>query len=203
MISVIVATRDRASLLKGTLEALCGQVSPGCPVEILVVDNGSIDETRQVVETAAAQSRIPVVYLTESRAGKSHALNTAAAHARGGEFIRNAALARDPRFASNVDRVANLQPLETIVGEALGRLTREEAIARLTAAGIACGRFSDMDDLIAHPQVRIATVDTPSGPVELLGSGAREQGGAPPRLGPVPACGEHSESLRREFSVRA
>src|SRR5690349_12701025 len=83
MISVIVATRDRAALLKTTLEALCGQVSPGCPVEILVVDNGSIDETRHVVETAAVQSRIPVVYLTESRPGKSHALNTAVAHARG------------------------------------------------------------------------------------------------------------------------
>ena len=83
MISVIVATRDRAALLKSTLEALCGQSSPGCPVEILVVDNGSIDETRDVVQTAARESRIPVVYLTESRPGKSHALNTAVAHARG------------------------------------------------------------------------------------------------------------------------
>ena len=83
MISVIVATRDRATLLKGTLEALCGQVSPGCPVEIIIVDNGSVDQTRQVVETAAAQSRIPIVYLTEPRPGKSHALNTAAAHAQG------------------------------------------------------------------------------------------------------------------------
>ena len=69
--------------LKTTLEALCGQVDPGCPVEILVVDNGSIDDTRHVVEAAAAQSRTPVVYLNESRPGKSHALNTAVAHARG------------------------------------------------------------------------------------------------------------------------
>jgi glycosyltransferase involved in cell wall biosynthesis len=83
MISVIIATRDRAPLLRGTLEALSGQVSPGCPVEILVVDNGSIDGTREVVEAAARESKIPVIYLTESRPGKSHALNTAAAHARG------------------------------------------------------------------------------------------------------------------------
>jgi glycosyltransferase involved in cell wall biosynthesis len=83
MISVIVATRDRAPLLKSTLEALCAQVSPGCPVEILVADNGSIDETRQVVRAAARESTIPVTYLTETRAGKSHALNTAVEHARG------------------------------------------------------------------------------------------------------------------------
>jgi glucosyl-dolichyl phosphate glucuronosyltransferase len=83
MISVIVATRDRASLLKCTLEALCGQISPGCPVEILVADNASTDETRQVVQAAARESSIPVRYLTESRPGKSHALNTAVSHARG------------------------------------------------------------------------------------------------------------------------
>ena len=83
MISVIVATRDRAPLLKSTLEALCNQISPGCTVEILVVDNGSIDETRQVVQAAARESGIPITYLTESRPGKSHALNTAVAHARG------------------------------------------------------------------------------------------------------------------------
>jgi glycosyltransferase involved in cell wall biosynthesis len=83
MISVIVATRDRASLLEGTLDALCGQVSPGCPFEILVADNGSVDSTRDVVEAAARRSDIPVVYLTESRPGKSHALNTAVSRARG------------------------------------------------------------------------------------------------------------------------
>ena len=83
MISVIIATRDRAPLLKGTLDALRNQVSPGCPVEVLVVDNGSIDDTRAVVEAAHRESTIPVIYLSESRPGKSHALNAAVAHARG------------------------------------------------------------------------------------------------------------------------
>jgi hypothetical protein len=46
MISVIIATRDRALLLRGALEAVSGQVSPGCPVEILVVDNGSMTVCR-------------------------------------------------------------------------------------------------------------------------------------------------------------
>jgi glycosyltransferase involved in cell wall biosynthesis len=83
MISVVIATRDRAELLKATLESLRRQESPGCPVEILIVDNGSIDATPDVVASAARLSRVPIVYLTESKPGKSHALNTAAGRARG------------------------------------------------------------------------------------------------------------------------
>lgn len=83
MISVVIATRDRAELLEGTLESLRRQESPGCPVEILVVDNGSIDATPEIVETAARLSAVPIVYLTESKPGKSHALNTAVGRARG------------------------------------------------------------------------------------------------------------------------
>jgi glycosyltransferase involved in cell wall biosynthesis len=83
MISVVIATRDRAHLLEGTLDALCAQRSPGCAVEIVVVDNGSVDDTPRVVEAAARRSAAEVVYLTENKPGKSHALNTGVARARG------------------------------------------------------------------------------------------------------------------------
>jgi glycosyltransferase involved in cell wall biosynthesis len=83
IISVVIATRDRATLLEGTLKALCEQQSPGCPFEILVVDNGSVDSTATVVAEAARRSSVPVTYLIEEKPGKSHALNTAVAHARG------------------------------------------------------------------------------------------------------------------------
>ena len=116
------------------------------------------------------------------------------------DVLGDAAIATDPRFASNVARVAHLAPLEATVGAALGRLTREAAIQRLAGAGIACGRLSDLDDLIAHPQVRLTTVETPSGPVELLAPGARVAGEAPAGFGAVPAIGEHSDAVRREFA---
>jgi GT2 family glycosyltransferase len=47
------------------------------------VDNGSVDDTAAVISTAAACAGVPVVHLSESKPGKSHALNTAVAHARG------------------------------------------------------------------------------------------------------------------------
>ena len=83
MISVIIATRDRAALLASTLDALSRQESPGCPFEILVVDNASSDDTPAVVAAAARRAAGPLVYLHEVRPGKSHALNTALDHARG------------------------------------------------------------------------------------------------------------------------
>src|SRR5919106_4321342 len=83
MISVVIATRDRARLLASTLEALSRQESPGCPFEILIVDNGSIDDTPGVVAAAAARGPAPVMYLSETGPGKSRALNNAVAHARG------------------------------------------------------------------------------------------------------------------------
>jgi glucosyl-dolichyl phosphate glucuronosyltransferase len=83
VISVVVATRDRAALLASTLDALCAQVVPDCPFEIVVVDNNSVDDTRNVVTAAAQQATVPIVYVTEGRPGKSHALNTAIRIARG------------------------------------------------------------------------------------------------------------------------
>lgn len=83
MLSVIIATRDRASLLADTLDALAAQQWPASAFEILVVDNASVDATPAVVRAAAERAAAPIVYLREERAGKSHALNTAAARARG------------------------------------------------------------------------------------------------------------------------
>jgi glycosyltransferase involved in cell wall biosynthesis len=65
---------------------MSAQEWPGCPYEVLVVDNGSIDETAAVVAAAAERSRAPIIYLGEPKPGKSHALNTAVARARG-DFI--------------------------------------------------------------------------------------------------------------------
>lgn len=83
MISVIIATRDRAALLRDTLAAIAVQDDPGTAVEILVADNASVDDTREAVREASAALRWPLHYLSESRAGKSHALNSALAQVHG------------------------------------------------------------------------------------------------------------------------
>ena len=84
-VSVIVCTRDRAALLRRCLRSLLEDTSTS-QREVIVVDNGSRDGTREVVGAASAGTSESVRYLVEPRAGKSHALNTAVA-AAAGEFL--------------------------------------------------------------------------------------------------------------------
>jgi glycosyltransferase involved in cell wall biosynthesis len=84
-VSVIVPTFNRAERLGRLLDDLIGQRCD-LPYEILVVDNGSSDQTRAIVERASR--RTPHVrYLYEPRAGASNARN------RGIEAARGAVLA--------------------------------------------------------------------------------------------------------------
>lgn len=80
-VSVVLCTWNRATLLEEALGALVLQ--HGAPDhEIVVVDNGSTDDTRHVIDRyAAAYPRIRYVY--EPTAGLSHARNTGIASATG------------------------------------------------------------------------------------------------------------------------
>lgn len=82
-LSIIVCTRNRAQLLPLCLESLVRQrdVAEG-DYEILVVDNGSTDKTRQVVEGVQRQSE-RVRYFYESKLGLSVARNAGVRQARG------------------------------------------------------------------------------------------------------------------------
>jgi len=53
-LSVIIPTRNRARHLQGALFSLRGQTHGGESFEVLVVDNGSTDNTREVCETCRA-----------------------------------------------------------------------------------------------------------------------------------------------------
>jgi glucosyl-dolichyl phosphate glucuronosyltransferase len=74
-VSIVIATANRASALRHTLASLADVERPGA-IELLVVDNRSTDETRQVVEQAAAYFPFRVRYLFEPEAGKYAALNS-------------------------------------------------------------------------------------------------------------------------------
>ena len=122
------------------------------------------------------------------------------------EWIRfcNAVLQRtdmadDPRFASNSARVENREAVDTKVAACFAALTRDEAVERLAAAGIAYANLNSVADLLAHPQLRQQSVVTPNGPVDLVSSPMRFSG-RETDFGPVPACGEHSNALRAEFA---
>jgi glycosyltransferase involved in cell wall biosynthesis len=81
-LSVLISTRDRAHELEITLEHLQRQKEvSGINWEILVVDNGSSDNTQSVL--MRAQRHLPLVILYEPLPGKSRGLNKALEVARG------------------------------------------------------------------------------------------------------------------------
>jgi len=87
-VSIVVPTRNRAGYLEVTLASLAAQ-APGVPYEVIVVDDGSSDETGAVVERAAAEARDGsgprrVAYLSHKTSrGPNAARNTGIAAARG------------------------------------------------------------------------------------------------------------------------
>ena len=67
-LSVILPTRNRAQVLSGALESLTKQTYPKAMFEVIVVDNGSTDDTREVC--TSFMNRIPQFrYLYEETAG--------------------------------------------------------------------------------------------------------------------------------------
>lgn len=77
-ITVILCTYNRCSSLKTALGSVAlSQLPPSVSWEVLVVDNNSTDQTREVVERFASQYPGRFRYMFEARPGKSNALNAA------------------------------------------------------------------------------------------------------------------------------
>src|SRR4051812_11023605 len=75
-ISIVIATKNREALLDETLAALAAQQWPRDRFEVLVADNGSTDDTRAVVQSAARRAGAPrITYRYVATPGKSHAVN--------------------------------------------------------------------------------------------------------------------------------
>jgi glycosyltransferase involved in cell wall biosynthesis len=81
-ITVLICTRNRAARLKNVLTSAAQmQIPSGLRWELLVVDNGSSDDTAGVALSFADQ--LPIRIVREEIAGLSHARNRGVAEARG------------------------------------------------------------------------------------------------------------------------
>jgi glycosyltransferase involved in cell wall biosynthesis len=74
MLSVLLATRNRSRILQDVLESYCKLERPSSGWKLIVVDNGSADQTSQVIASFA--NRLPLHTVVEPKAGKNFALNT-------------------------------------------------------------------------------------------------------------------------------
>lgn len=85
MISIIICTHNRATLLQDTLRSLLKMNVPvNGRIELLIVDNASTDNTRSVIDSVFKEGqKFDVRTLFEPALGKTHALNNALSNASG------------------------------------------------------------------------------------------------------------------------
>jgi itaconate CoA-transferase len=114
------------------------------------------------------------------------------------EVLEDKALARDPLFATNVERVKRRAKTDARVAEIFAKTTEAALTAKLDRAQIAFARVNDPALLAGHPHLRRIMVDTPSGTIAYPAPPARSND-IERHFGRVPAVGEHSEKIRAEF----
>jgi glycosyltransferase involved in cell wall biosynthesis/peptidoglycan/xylan/chitin deacetylase (PgdA/CDA1 family) len=81
VLSVIIPTFDRAGRLRACLQALAHQTQPTADFEVIVVVDGSTDETASMLAGLSTPFALTVLY--QANSGQQIARNYGAAHARG------------------------------------------------------------------------------------------------------------------------
>lgn len=115
------------------------------------------------------------------------------------KFLKRSELIRRPGFADNMERIRNRAVLDEIVADRFAQLSSNEVMSELEGAGIAYGRLNQIEDVSQHSHLRRVPVSTPAGDINIIAPSAIFDGERTPVLRPVPACGAHSETLRKEF----
>lgn len=115
-LSALICTRNRAHYVRKAIESLLDQSLSPELYEIIVVDNNSEDETRQVVEAYLHDARVR--YLCEPVAGLSRARNTGwkAARAPYVAFLDDDAVARHQWAEKYVEAFETTSPMPGSVG---------------------------------------------------------------------------------------
>jgi itaconate CoA-transferase len=114
------------------------------------------------------------------------------------KVLENAALGTGQKFATTTQRLKHRGETDATVAAAFARHDVESLMGKLAAAEIAFARVNDSALLRTHPHLRRVTFDTPSGPVAVPAPAA-QRAGEPRSYGAIPALGQHTEKVRKEF----
>ncbi|MBI2189059.1 MAG: CoA transferase [Acidobacteria bacterium] len=110
------------------------------------------------------------------------------------------ALADDPRFATNPQRVAHRHVLLPLLAPILKTRTRDEWVKLLRGACVPCGAVRTIGEMMADPQLAardmISTVSHPTaGELRLVGHPLRLSAAERPTDRRSPALGEHTDAI--------
>jgi GT2 family glycosyltransferase len=140
-ISVVIATHNRRDLLDECLAHLAGQsYLPGD--EVIVVDNGSTDDSREVITGRARTFPVPLRYLEENEPGKSRAVAAAVRVATGDVLaFTDDDVNVEPSWLEAIRR-AMTDPAVTLIGGPVSPRWERRAPAWLARAADGYGRLT-------------------------------------------------------------
>ncbi len=112
-------------------------------------------------------------------------------------------VADDPRFLTNVDRVANRGELIPLLGEITATRNSEDWIAALEDKAVPCGAINDLEQVFDHEvtkarDMKIRLPHPLSGDVELIGNPLKFSGTPVAYQNAPPTLGQHSEEVLRD-----
>jgi crotonobetainyl-CoA:carnitine CoA-transferase CaiB-like acyl-CoA transferase len=110
------------------------------------------------------------------------------------------AVAADPRYAGNAERVANRQALIDILSPIFITRTTAQWTLDLEAANVPCGPINRVDEVFADPQaiargLTVAMQHAAVGPLELVASPLRLSATPPEYRSAPPLLGEHTDEI--------
>jgi crotonobetainyl-CoA:carnitine CoA-transferase CaiB-like acyl-CoA transferase len=122
------------------------------------------------------------------------------------EALGDPALATDPRFATNADRLTNHPALKARIEARLATASTAEWARRFEAASVAAGPIYEFDQVFEDPQVRhlglVATVEQPGlGRVRMLACPFDASATPPVIQRPAPRLGEHTAEVLAELGL--
>ena len=112
------------------------------------------------------------------------------------------ALADDPRFRTNADRVAARGALRPLLVERLRTRPVADWLTQLKAAGVPCGGVRDLEQVFSDPQIveraMVVALDHPiAGAIRQLGVPVKLSGTRGAVRTPPPALGQHTDAVLR------
>jgi crotonobetainyl-CoA:carnitine CoA-transferase CaiB-like acyl-CoA transferase len=124
------------------------------------------------------------------------------------EAIELPALADDPDYATNQDRVRNIELLSKIIGEALSKSDVQHWIVELERRSVPCGPINTIPMALEDEQVRhrqmLRTLPHPlSGTVPQIVSPLRFADAPMDFNRPPPLLGEHTQEVLQELGIKA
>ncbi len=118
--------------------------------------------------------------------------------------LEDPALKGDTSFNSNARRLANSSQLKEIIDAVFQNLSAEAIINRLEKAEIANAHLNTVQEFVNHPQLKIRNrwrdVQSPAGMLKALIPPVTFED-LEPAMNPIPAVGEHTESILKEFGI--